>query len=159
MGDDPSAAIDEAHISVKGGDGGNGVVSFRREKYVPRGGPDGGDGGRGGDAVLRGNRGLNTLLAFQHQTRFHGQAGGNGRGANQHGKRGADTLIDVPLGTVVLEGDQPLADIVVDGQRVLVARGGKGGIGNVHFATSTNRAPRMARKGEPGDERWLTLEL
>jgi len=153
------ALIDEARIFVKAGDGGNGIVSFRREKYVPLGGPDGGDGGRGGDVLLRGNRGLNTLAAFAHQTRFPAERGGNGRGARQHGKRGQDLTIEVPLGTLVADDRGALADITHDGQDVVVARAGKGGLGNVHFATATNRAPRMARKGEPGEERWLDLEL
>lgn len=151
--------VDEARISVRAGDGGNGIVSFRREKYVPRGGPDGGDGGRGGDVILRGSRGLNTLAPFAHRTSFAAERGGNGAGATKHGKRGADVVIDVPIGTVVYDGAELLADLTHEGQQVAVARGGKGGIGNVHFATSTNRAPRTARKGEPGEERWLNLEL
>jgi len=151
--------IDEARIFVKAGDGGNGIVSFRREKYVPLGGPDGGDGGRGGDVLLRGKHGLNTLAAFAHQTRFNAERGGNGRGARQHGKRGQDLAIDVPLGTLVVDDRGALADITHDGQTVVVARAGKGGLGNVHFATATHRAPRMARKGEPGEERRLDLEL
>lgn len=150
---------DEARIFAKAGDGGNGIVSFRREKFVPLGGPDGGDGGRGGDVVLRGSRNLNTLFRFRHQERFCAQRGGHGRGARQHGRRGADLVVDVPLGTVVLDDHGHLADVTEEAQTVVVARGGKGGLGNVHFATSTNRAPRMARKGEPGEERWLRLEL
>ena len=151
--------IDEARILVRAGAGGNGVVSFRREKYVPRGGPDGGDGGRGGDVILRATRGLNTLAPFAHQTSFAAERGGNGAGANKHGKRGSDLVIDVPVGTVVYEGEDILADLTHDQQQVVAARGGKGGLGNIHFATSTNQAPRMARKGEPGEERWLSLEL
>ena len=151
--------VDEARILVRAGDGGNGIVSFRREKYVPRGGPDGGDGGRGGDVVLRATRSLNTLAPFSHKSRFAAERGGNGAGATKHGKRGGDLVVDVPIGTVASSDDEVLADLTHDGQRVIVARGGKGGLGNVHFATATNRAPRMARKGEPGDERWLDLEL
>ncbi len=151
--------IDEARILVRAGDGGNGIVSFRREKYVPRGGPDGGDGGRAGDVILRATRGLNTLAPFAHRTSFAAERGGNGGGALKHGKRGADLVIDVPLGTAVYEGEHLLADLTHDDQQVVVARGGKGGLGNVHFTTSTNRAPRMARKGEPGEERSLALEL
>jgi len=151
--------VDEARIFVHAGDGGNGVVSFRREKYVPRGGPDGGDGGRGGDLLLRASQSLNTLAPFAHKTRFAAGRGGNGAGATKHGKRGADLTVDVPIGTVVFDDDGPRADLTHEGQQVVVARGGKGGLGNVHFATATNRAPRMARKGEPGEERWLNLEL
>lgn len=151
--------IDQARISVKGGKGGNGVASFRREKYVPRGGPDGGDGGRGGDVVLRGARNLNTLYRFQHQAHFAAGDGGNGAGAKKHGKRGADLVIEVPLGTSVEDQEGPIADITHDGQTVTVARGGKGGLGNVHFATPTVRAPRMARKGDLGEDRRLNLEL
>ena len=155
----PSAFIDEARIFVKAGDGGNGIVSFRREKYVPLGGPDGGDGGRGGDVILRGSRSVNTLLGFQHRIHHRAERGGNGGGAKKHGKRGANLIIDVPLGTMVSDAEGFLADITREGQEVAVARGGKGGLGNVHFATPVNRAPRMARKGEPGQERWLNLEL
>ena len=151
--------VDEARILVRAGDGGNGIVSFRREKYVPRGGPDGGDGGRGGDVILRATRGLNTLAPFAHRTSFAAGRGGNGAGALKHGKRGPDLVIDVPLGTTVREGEQVLGDLTHDAQQVVVARGGKGGLGNIHFTTSTNRAPRMARNGEPGEERSLTLEL
>jgi len=153
------ALVDEARIVVRAGDGGNGAVSFRHEKYVPRGGPDGGDGGRGGDVILRANRSLNSLAPFAHRTRFAAERGGHGAGANKHGKRGADLVVDVPIGTVVHDEDGPRADLTVDAQEVVVGRGGKGGIGNVHFATATNRAPRMARKGEPGEDRWLNLEL
>jgi len=151
--------VDEARILVRAGDGGNGVVSFRREKYVPRGGPDGGDGGRGGDLVLKASRSVTTLAPFAHKTRFAAEHGGHGAGATKHGKRGADLTVEVPIGTVVSDEEGPRADLTHEGQRVVVARGGKGGLGNVHFATATNRAPRMARKGEPGEERWLTLEL
>ncbi|MEA2639488.1 MAG: GTPase [Chloroflexota bacterium] len=154
-----SGFIDEARIFVKGGNGGNGIASFRRAKFEPLGGPDGGDGGRGGDVVLRGNRNQNTLYSFQHQVHFRADSGGNGAGAKQHGKRGADLIIDVPLGTVVSDESGFVAEILEDGELAPVVRGGKGGIGNVHFATSVNRAPRMARKGEPGEERWLKLEL
>src|SRR5439155_17260690 len=139
--------VDEARIFVQAGAGGNGIASFRREKYVPRGGPDGGDGGRGGDVILRASRSLNTLAPFAHRTRFAAERGGHGAGATKHGKRGEDVVVDVPIGTVVVDGLEPIADLTHDGQQVIVARGGKGGLGNVHFATSTNRAPRMARKG------------
>jgi GTPase len=151
--------IDQARIHVEAGDGGNGIVSFRREKFVPLGGPDGGDGGRGGDVIVRGDRNLSSLLHFRRQERFRAERGGNGGPGKKHGKRGADVVIRVPLGTVVSDDQGPIADITQDGQAVAVARGGKGGIGNVHFATSTNRAPRMARKGEPGEDLALNLEL
>ena len=151
--------VDEARIFVQAGAGGNGIASFRREKYVPRGGPDGGDGGRGGDVILRASRSLNTLAPFAHRTRFAAERGGHGAGATKHGKRGEDVVVDVPIGTVVVDGLEPIADLTHEGQQVIVARGGKGGLGNVHFATSTNRAPRRARKGEPGAEAWLNLEL
>ncbi len=155
----PDSFLDEARILVKAGDGGNGASSFRREKFVPFGGPDGGDGGRGGDVLLQGNHNLNTLSWFQNRSHFEAERGGNGQGARRHGKRGADLTIDVPLGTQVFDEEGLSADITQDGERVQVARGGKGGLGNVHFATATNRAPRMARKGEPGEERTLRLEL
>ena len=151
--------LDEAEILVKAGDGGNGAVSFRREKFVPFGGPDGGDGGRGGDVFLEATRELNTLLEFRYRRRFKAGNGQNGRGKNQHGARGQDAVVRVPVGTVVRRGEEVLADLSQEGQRVLVARGGRGGLGNAHFATSTNQAPRIAQKGEPGEELVLQLEL
>ena len=122
----PSAFIDEARIFVKAGDGGNGIVSFRREKFVPLGGPDGGDGGRGGDVLLRGSRSINTLLGFQHRIHHRADRGGNGGGAKKHGKRGANLIIDVPLGTVVSSAEGFLADITLRARRSPSARGGKG---------------------------------
>lgn len=151
--------VDEARIYVKAGDGGNGITSFRREKFVPRGGPDGGDGGRGGDIFLRATTNLDTLAHFQHQIHFRGENGGNGGSSRKHGRRGEDLIIDVPVGTVVVDDEGFMADLTADGQQVMVARAGKGGLGNVHFATSINRAPRMSRRGEPGAEDWLKLEL
>jgi GTP-binding protein len=151
--------IDLARIHVEAGDGGNGIVSFRREKFVPRGGPDGGDGGRGGDVIVRGDRNLSSLLHFRRQERFRAERGGNGGPGKKHGKRGADVVVRVPLGTIIADQQGAIADITQDGQEIVVARGGKGGIGNIHFATSTNRAPRMARKGEPGEDMALNLEL
>ena len=151
--------IDEARIYVRAGNGGDGAMSFRREKFVAYGGPDGGDGGRGGDVLMRATHNLNTLAGFRHNMHFRADHGGNGGGAKKHGKRGSDLTIDVPVGTVVSDEHGVLADLTKDGQVVAVARAGKGGLGNVHFATSTNRAPRMRRKGEPGEERWLKLEL
>src|SRR6266581_2197975 len=154
-----SIDIDEARIWVKAGDGGNGVVSFRREKFVPFGGPDGGDGGRGGSIYLVARAGISTLLDFTKQRHFRADSGGHGRGARQHGKAGEDLILSVPPGTHVASEDGVSADLVRPGDSVLVARGGRGGLGNTHFATSTQRAPRIAQKGEPGEERTLDLEL
>ncbi len=154
-----SIDVDEARIFVKAGNGGNGVVSFRREKYVPLGGPDGGDGGRGGSVYLVVRAGISTLLEFARRRQFQASNGGPGRGARQHGKAGEDLVIEVPPGTLVRADDGLSADLVRVGDTALVARGGRGGLGNTHFATSTQRAPRIAQKGEPGEERWLNLEL
>lgn len=152
--------LDEAQIWVKAGDGGNGSASFRREKYVPRGGPDGGDGGRGGSVNLVADPQKTTLLDFRYRKHFKAERGGNGAGGKRHGKAGEDLDIPVPPGTIVrtLDGEV-IADLDAPGKRVTVALGGRGGLGNVHFATPTNRAPRIAQKGEPGQERWLKLEL
>ena len=154
-----SIDIDEARIWVKAGDGGNGVVSFRREKFVPFGGPDGGDGGRGGSIYLVARAGISTLLEFARRRNFPAESGGPGRGARQHGKAGEDLIVAVPPGTQVRAEDGLSADLVHVGDTVMVARGGRGGLGNTHFATSTQRAPRIAQKGEPGEERSLELEL
>src|SRR5579859_5487745 len=154
-----SIDIDEARIWVKAGDGGNGVVSFRREKFVPFGGPDGGDGGRGGSVYLVARQGISTLLDFTRQRHFKAEPGGAGRGARQHGKAGEDLELGVPPGTRVSSDDGLSADLLRPGDRVMVARGGRGGLGNTHFATSTQRAPRIAQRGEPGEERALNLEL
>lgn len=156
-----SGFIDEARIYVQAGDGGNGVVAFRREKYVPRGGPAGGDGGDGGDVILEADAQMNTLFQLHQQTHFAANRGAHGRGKNQTGARGHDVVIRVPLGTVVYDAESGamLADLAIPGQRVVVARGGRGGRGNAHFATSTHQAPWIAEKGEPGERRWLRLEL
>ena len=151
--------IDEARIWVKAGNGGHGVVSFRREKFVPYGGPDGGDGGRGGSVYLVATPGVSTLLEFSRRRRFVAANGGPGRGARQHGRAGADLLIRVPPGTHARSDDGLEVDLVRPGDMAMVARGGRGGLGNAHFATSTNRAPRIAQRGEPGEERWLNVEL
>jgi len=153
--------FDEAKIYVKAGDGGNGCVSFRREKYVAFGGPNGGNGGKGGDVYLMVDPHLNTLINFKRRSHFKAQRGGHGRGKDQTGKQGEDMTIAVPPGTVAYDADtsQLLADLIQPGQRALVARGGRGGRGNAAFATPTNQAPRLAEKGEPGQERWLRLEL
>jgi GTP-binding protein len=152
---------DEARIYVRAGKGGDGMVHFRREKYVPRGGPDGGDGGRGGSVYLEADPSLNTLSAFRHRQRFIAEDGRPGGPAQRHGRKGRDLIIKVPVGTVVRDAETGavIADLAQPGQRVLVARGGRGGLGNVHFATATNQAPTMAQRGEPGEERWLELEL
>lgn len=152
-------AIDEARIWVKAGDGGNGVASFRREKFVPFGGPDGGDGGRGASIYLEAASGISTLLEFARRRHFKAERGGHGRGKRQHGKAGDDLVIRVPPGTVVRSEDGIEVDLLRAGDSAMVARGGRGGLGNTHFATSTHQAPRVAQKGEPGEERWLSLEL
>jgi GTP-binding protein len=153
--------IDRARIWVKAGDGGNGSRSFRREKYVPRGGPDGGDGGRGGSVYLRARQNLTSLLPFQFTTRFKAENGGPGRSQQRHGKNGKDLYVDVPPGTVIWddETDEILADLTVAGDVTQIARGGRGGLGNVHFKSSTHQAPKLAELGEPGQEMWLRMEL
>jgi GTP-binding protein len=153
--------LDKVKIYVESGAGGNGTVAFRREKYVPKGGPAGGDGGRGGDVILRVNPALNTLSAFSRKVHFKAARGENGMGSNKTGSSAAHVTIDVPPGTVVrdAETEDVLADLVEPGETVVVAKGGRGGRGNQHFATSRRQAPRMAEKGEPGEERWLILEL
>ncbi len=153
--------LDEAKLYVKGGDGGAGMVAFRREKYVPNGGPAGGDGGSGGSVVLVVNPRLNTLSTFEHKTHFKAEKGGAGGPSNRTGASGADLLVEVPPGTVVRDADTGglLADLTTSGQRVVVAAGGRGGRGNSRFKSSTNQAPRMAEKGEPGSDHWITLEL
>ncbi len=152
---------DEAVIQIISGNGGDGVVHFRREKYVPFGGPDGGDGGKGGDIILEVKKTLNTLSAFRHQTRFNAQDGGRGGKQNMTGRSGEDTVIPVPPGTVVYdaESDEVIGDLVADGQQLVVAKGGRGGRGNTRFKSSRNQAPRIAEHGEPGVEVSLRLEL
>jgi GTP-binding protein len=153
--------FDEAKIYVKGGNGGDGCVAFRREKFVPFGGPSGGHGGGGGDVYLEVNSQLNTLIHFKKRVHFKADAGGRGSGKNQQGKTGADLVVPVPAGTVVYDADTDefLGDLVEAEQRLLVAEGGRGGRGNAAFASSTNQAPRIAEHGEPGQERWLRLEM
>jgi GTP-binding protein len=155
--------VDEVDIHVAAGHGGRGAMSFRREKFVPRGGPNGGDGGPGGSVYVVADANLNTLLNYRYQKEFTAGRGAHGEGSNRTGRTGADVELTVPVGTVVYErrGDDllPIADLTTDGQRVLLARGGLGGRGNAQFATSTNRAPRRAEPGLPGEERDLRFQL
>ncbi|MEM7223592.1 MAG: GTPase ObgE [Pseudomonadota bacterium] len=153
--------LDEAKIYVKSGDGGAGCLSFRREKYVEFGGPDGGDGGRGGDVAIEAVEGLNTLIDFRYQQHFKAGRGNHGQGRNKTGAGGRSVTIKVPVGTVVLEDDKEsvVADLTAAGQSAVVARGGDGGFGNTRFKSATNRAPRRADPGWPGEERWLWLRL
>ncbi len=153
--------VDEAAIEVIAGDGGNGVASFRREKYIPRGGPDGGDGGRGGSIYLRADRNINTLIDYRYARIHRAKRGENGRGADQYGHGADDVVLRVPVGTVVSDAasGETIADLAVDGQLALVAKGGTGGLGNLHFKSSTNRAPRQATPGEKGQQRKLRLVL
>ena len=153
--------VDEATITVQAGDGGNGCISFRREKFIPLGGPDGGDGGYGGSVWLVADEGLNTLVDFRHRRQFKGQRGQNGMGSQMYGKSGEDTVVRVPIGTMVTNVDtgELIGDLTHHGQRMLVAQGGKGGLGNIHFKSSVNRAPRKATPGTPGDVRELKMEL
>jgi GTP-binding protein len=153
--------VDEAIIEVLAGDGGNGAVSFRREKYVPRGGPDGGDGGRGGSIYALADRNINTLVDYRYARIHRAQRGENGRGADQYGHGGGDIVLRMPVGTVITDADsgERVADLDRDGARALLAKGGKGGLGNLHFKSSVNRAPRQATPGEKGEQRRLRLEL
>ncbi|EGS33392.1 Obg family GTPase CgtA [Veillonella sp. oral taxon 780 str. F0422] len=153
--------IDRARILVKAGDGGNGMSSFRREKYVPQGGPNGGDGGKGADIILKADRNINTLVDFRYKRQFKGDTGGAGQSANKHGRGAENLIVSVPLGTTVTdeESGKLMADLVEDGQTYMVAKGGRGGRGNARFQNSANRVPTFAEKGEPGEERWLNLEL
>ena len=153
--------IDEANIFVKAGDGGDGIVSFRREKYIPRGGPDGGDGGDGGSVYVVGSKNLNTLSDFRHTRRFVARRGGNGQGQNRTGAKGEDVVIEVPLGTTITTLDQGelLADVATESEPVLIARGGFHGLGNTRYKSSTNRTPRQCSKGSKGEQFDLRLEL
>ena len=161
MSGSQSILVDEAKIFVQAGDGGNGATSFRRERFVPRGGPDGGDGGRGGDIWVRAEAKVRTLVDFLRKSHFRAARGGHGGGANKSGRRGADIEIQVPPGAVIYDAGSSaqLADLANPGDACLVARGGRGGRGNAAFATAVRQAPRFAEKGEPGERRWLRLEL
>ncbi len=153
--------IDEATIDIAAGDGGNGCASFRREKFIPKGGPDGGDGGRGGSVWVTADRNINTLIDFRYARRFQAKKGENGRGSDCYGAGGDDINLRVPVGTVITDADtgEKLFDMIAHGQRSQLAQGGRGGIGNLHFKSSINRTPRQFTKGEPGQRRKLTLEL
>ena len=153
--------LDQAKIYIRSGDGGAGAISFRREKFIEFGGPDGGDGGRGGDVWAEAVEGLNTLIDYRYQQHFKAQKGMHGMGRNRTGVGGADVVLKVPVGTQILTEDEDtlIADLTAPGQRVLLARGGNGGFGNLHFTTSTNRAPRRANPGLEGEERWIWLRL
>src|SRR3954464_15750401 len=153
--------LDQAKIYIRSGDGGAGAVSFRREKFIEFGGPDGGDGGRGGDVWAECVDGLNTLIDYRYQQHFKAQKGEHGKGQNRAGAKGKDVVLKVPAGTEILaeDGETPIADMTHVGQRVLLAKGGNGGFGNAHFTTSTNRAPRRANPGQEGQEQWIWLRL
>jgi GTP-binding protein len=153
--------IDEARIEVIAGDGGNGVVSFRREKFIPRGGPDGGDGGRGGSIFAIADRNINTLVDYRFSRRHQARNGERGRGSDQYGAGADDIVLRMPVGTQIRDDEtgELVADLVEHDQKVLIAKGGQGGLGNIHFKSSTNRAPRQSTPGEPGEQRRLRLEL
>jgi GTP-binding protein len=155
------AFIDEAKFFVKAGDGGNGCISFHREKFVPKGGPNGGDGGRGGNIIIRATSALSSLIDFRFRSHFKAERGIHGKGKDMHGRSGKDCTIDVPVGSVIKnsETDEVLADLAVDGESIIIARGGAGGMGNPHFASGTNRTPRFATNGDLGEEFWLKIEL
>ncbi|MBI5196358.1 MAG: GTPase ObgE [Nitrospirae bacterium] len=153
--------IDQVKTYVKAGDGGKGCVSFRREKYVPKGGPNGGDGGRGGHIIFRASRNINTLLDIRYHQHYRAERGQHGMGKDMHGKNGSDMIIPVPMGTIVKDAltDEILSDLTKDNQEFIAAKGGRGGLGNTHFKTPTRQAPRFAQPGELGDEKNLILEL
>jgi GTPase len=153
--------LDEAKVYIRSGDGGNGCVSFRREKFIEFGGPNGGDGGKGGDVIVEAVPSLNTLIDYRYQQHFFAKNGGAGMGKDRHGANGADIVLKVPVGTQIYEedGETLLADLAETGERVVLAHGGNGGFGNAHFKSATNRAPRRANSGQPGEERTIRLRL
>jgi GTP-binding protein len=155
------AFVDQAKFHVKAGDGGNGCVSFRREKYVPKGGPDGGDGGRGGNVIIECSTRLQSLIDFRYCSHFKAERGVHGKGKDMHGRKGKNCHMTVPMGSLIKseETGEVLADLCEPGQTYVAAIGGKGGAGNPHFASGTNRTPRIATKGEEGEEQWLRVEL
>ena len=153
--------LDQTRVFIRSGDGGAGCISFHREKYIQLGGPDGGDGGRGGDVWLHVVNGLNTLIDFRYQQHFKAKTGIHGMGRNRNGAKGDDTILKVPVGTQIYEEDNEtlIADMTFEGQRYLLAKGGNGGFGNAHFKSSKNQAPRRANPGQEGEERWVWLRL
>jgi GTP-binding protein len=153
--------LDEAKVYVRSGDGGNGCVAFRREKFIEHGGPSGGNGGRGGDVVVEAVDGLNTLIDYRYAQHFKARPGIPGQGKDMHGARGNDVVLKVPAGTQIFDEDKEtlIADLTKSGERIVLAEGGNGGFGNAHFKSSTNRAPRNANPGQPGEERWIWLRL
>ena len=153
--------IDQTKIFIKSGDGGNGCVSFRREKYIEFGGPDGGDGGNGGSIIFKGTKSLNTLIDYKYKNQFKAKKGEHGKGRNKTGASGKDIIIKVPIGTQIFnqENNELITDITEDSQEITLAKGGKGGFGNTHFKSSTNKAPRKSTAGESGEEMWIWLEL
>ncbi len=152
---------DHTKIHIKAGDGGDGSSHFRHEKFAPYGGPDGGDGGRGGSVYFEATHNMNTLIDYRYRHSFKANSGEDGMRQKMHGAKGDEVVLLVPCGTIIRDADthETIADLIEDGQRVMIARGGRGGLGNVHFVTATNQAPKEAQKGEPGQERWITLEL
>ena len=155
------AFIDEARFFVKAGDGGNGCVSFRREKYVPKGGPNGGDGGKGGDVIIIAKNSLQSLIDFRYRSHFKAERGAHGKGKDMHGRGGKNCIVHVPVGSILKDSDSGtvLVDLATDGETFLAAQGGDGGMGNPHFSSGTNRTPRIATNGKIGDEQWLKIEL
>jgi len=153
--------IDEAKFFVKAGDGGNGCVSFRREKFIPRGGPNGGDGGRGGSVILRASQSVHSLIDFRYRSHFKAERGDHGKGKDMHGRQGKNCVLYVPVGSIIKESetDRAIKDLKEDGDEFIAANGGKGGFGNPHFSSGANRTPRVATKGKPGEEKWLKIEL
>jgi GTP-binding protein len=153
--------LDEAKVYIRSGDGGNGCVAFRREKFIEYGGPNGGNGGRGGDVIVEAVDGLNTLIDYRYQQHFKAQKGVHGMGSDRHGAAGKDIVLKVPVGTQIFDEDREtlLCDLTKLGQKVVLAKGGNGGFGNAHFKSSTNRAPRHANPGQPGEERWIWLRM
>jgi GTP-binding protein len=157
----PMKFLDEAKVYIRSGDGGNGCVAFRREKFIEFGGPSGGNGGRGGDVIVEVADGLNTLIDYRYQQHFKAQKGGHGMGSDRHGAGGKDIVLKVPLGTQIFDEDREtlIHDFTAVGEKFVLSKGGNGGFGNAHFKSSTNRAPRHANPGQPGEERWIWLRL
>ncbi len=155
------AFVDQAKFYVKAGDGGKGCVSFRREKFVPRGGPDGGDGGRGGSVIIESSTRLQSLIDFRFRSHFKAERGVHGKGKDMHGRKGKDCTMTVPVGSIIKDSEtgDVIADLNEDGEQVIIAQGGQGGMGNPHFSSGTNRTPRIATSGKEGEEKWLLIEL